>query len=203
MPTIAAMLAQSSTLRIYPKNETLSGYTNGIFKLCNKKGNLVMGLVMLDSGDRIFDENGNSLGYDYIRDDQVEWYAKQIGLLQGQYGADAKTLMFFHIPLQEYQTAWDTGTPVFGTKRETVFASEMHSGIFSRAVELKSTLAMFCGHDHVNDYGIYYQGIELVYGKSIDYIAYPGIENQKEQRGATLISVDSGSGYNITPLRFE
>ena len=201
--TIAAMLAQSSTLRIYPKNETLSGYTNGIFKLCNKKGNLVMGLVMLDSGDRIFDENGNSLGYDYIRDDQVEWYAKQIGLLQGQYGADAKTLMFFHIPLQEYQTAWDTGTPVFGTKRETVFASEMHSGIFSRAVELKSTLAMFCGHDHVNDYGIYYQGIELVYGKSIDYIAYPGIENQKEQRGATLISVDSGSGYNITPLRFE
>lgn len=53
-----------------------------------------MGLVMLDSGDRIFDENGGSLGYDYIRDDQVEWYAKQIGLLQGQYGADAKTLMF-------------------------------------------------------------------------------------------------------------
>lgn len=201
--TIAAMLAQSSTLRIYPKNETLSGYTNGIFKLCNKKGNLVMGLVMLDSGDRIFDENGGSLGYDYIRDDQVEWYAKQIGLLQGQYGADAKTLMFFHIPLQEYQTAWDTGTPVFGTKREAIDVSQMHSGIFSRALELKSTVAMFCGHDHVNDFGIYYEGIELVYGKSIDYIAYPGIENQKEQRGATLISVDSGSGYNITPLRFE
>ena len=201
--TIAAMLAQSSTLRIYPKNETLSGYTNGIFKLCNKKGNLVMGLVMLDSGDRIFDENGGSLGYDYIRDDQVEWYAKQIGMLQGQYGADAKTLMFFHIPLQEYQTAWDTGTPVFGTKREAIDVSQMHSGIFSRALELKSTVAMFCGHDHVNDFGIYYEGIELVYGKSIDYIAYPGIENQKEQRGATLISVDSGSGYNITPLRFE
>ena len=170
--TIAAMLAQSSTLRIYPKNETLSGYTNGIFKLCNKKGNLVMGLVMLDSGDRIFDENGGSLGYDYIRDDQVEWYAKQIGLLQGQYGADAKTLMFFHIPLQEYQTAWDTGTPVFGTKREAIDVSQMHSGIFSRALELKSTVAMFCGHDHVNDFGIYYEGIELVYGKSIDYIAY-------------------------------
>ena len=62
---------------------------------------------------------------------------------------------------------------------------------------------MFCGHDQVNDFGIYYEGIELVYGKSIDYIAYPGIENQKEQRGATLISVDSKSGYNITPLRFE
>ena len=29
-------------------------------------------------------------------------------------------------------------------------------------------------------------------------------ENEvKEQRGATLISVDSKSGYNITPLRFE
>ena len=55
----------------------------------------------------------------------------------------------------------------------------------------------------MNDFGIYYEGIELVYGKSIDYIAYPGIENQKEQRGATLISVDSKSGYNITPLRFE
>ena len=29
------------------------------------------------------------------------------------------------------------------------------------------------------------------------------IENQKEQRGETLITVESTSGYNITPQRFE
>lgn len=201
--TIASMLAQSSTIRVYSKNQEISGYTNGIFKLCNKKGELVMGLVMLDSGDRIFDESGNSQGYDYIHDDQTEWYAKQIGQLREKYGSEVKTMMFYHIPVQEYETALDEGTVVFGKKREQVDASHMHSGIFSRAVELKSTVAMFCGHDHVNDYGVFYQGIELVYGKSIDYIAYPEIANQKEQRGATLISISSDSEYFITPMQFE
>lgn len=200
--TVAAMLAQSTTLKMYQKNPQITGYSNGVFKLCSKKGSLFMGLVLLDSGNIIKDGNGISQGYDYIRDDQVEWYAKQIGTLQTQHGSDAKTMMFFHIPIKEYETAWEEGNPAFGTKREPVYASKMDSNIFNRALELHSTVAMFCGHDHLNDYGIFYQGIELVYSKSIDYIAYPGIENKTEQRGATLITVDKNGAYAVTPMQF-
>lgn len=201
--TIASMLAQSTTLKMYRDDTAVSGYTNGVFELCNSNGTVAMGLVVLDSGNIIQDESGSSLGYDYIRDDQVEWYARQIGKLNTLHSGNVKTMLFFHIPIQEYETAWEEGSPVFGNKREPVDDSQMKSKIFDRAVELQSTVAMFCGHDHLNDYGIFYRGIELVYSKSVDYIAYPGIAQKTEQRGATLITVDSGGAYAITPMQFQ
>ena len=70
-------------------------------------------------------------------------------------------------------------------------------------MQLGSTKAMFVGHDHLNDYGAYYNGIELVYGKSIDYTAYPGIENSTEQRGATLINITSDGNYSIVQMQYE
>ena len=77
------------------------------------------------------------------------------------------------------------------------------SSIFDKVVELGNTKAMFCGHDHLNDYGAYYNGVELVYGKSIDYIAYTGIENKTEQRGATLINITKDSNYSRVQLQYE
>ena len=110
--------------------------------------------------------------------------------------------MFFHIPLQEYQTAWDTGTPVFGTKREAIDVSQMHSGIFSRALELKSTVAMFCGHDHLNTLSLIYKGIQMTYGMSIDYLGYKDIDKSYIQRGGTLITrkADGQVTVNMVPL---
>ena len=126
---------------------------------------------------------------------------------------DIKAMAFFHMPPAEFKEAYrkmKLGDKSVIYQHGSIAEKNEHFGIskfegtfFNKAVENGVIKWMFCGHDHVNDFGIYYEGIELVYGKSIDYIAYPGIENQKEQRGATLISVDSGSGYNITPLRFE
>lgn len=201
--SLAAMLAQSATLKMYPADISSSGYSKGVFKLYNSNGSLSMGLIILDSGNEIVDDAGNVQGYDYIRDDQVEWYAKEVGKLKEKYGSAAKTMLFFHIPLQEYETAWEEGSPLFGTKREPVYDSEQKSRLFDRALELQSTVAMFCGHDHLNDYGIIYKGIELVYSKSIDYIAYPGIDKTAEQRGATQIAIDSSGAYSITQLQYE
>jgi hypothetical protein len=156
---------------------------------------------LLDSGDLV-ENPEDDIDYDYIRSDQIAWYSGQIARLNYLYGSTSKTILFFHIPLQEYDTAWSEGTPVFGDKREQVYSSRIHSGLFSEILALGSTQAVFCGHDHLNDYGIFYQGIELVYGKSIDYIAYDGIEYKTEQRGATLISISS-SGYAVTQVQLE
>lgn len=198
---IASMLAQSTTLRMYNNNEEITGYTNGTFELCNKNGSLIMSLILMDTGNMVENIDG-TYGYDYIRDDQTQWYEQQVNRLNAK-NPNAKSLLFFHIPVQEYINAWNSGTVVFGTKREDVFCSAYHSSIFDKVVELGNTKAMFCGHDHLNDYGAYYNGVELVYGKSIDYIAYTGIENKTEQRGATLINITKDINYSIVQLQYE
>ncbi len=198
---IASMLAQSITLRMYKSNSEITGYTNGTFKLCNASGVSIMALVLLDSGNMVSNIDG-TYGYDYIRPDQTQWYEQEIRRLKTE-NNNAKSLIFLHIPLQEYNNAWSSGTVVFGTKREDVCCSSYHSDLFDKVVQLGNTKAIFCGHDHLNDYGAYYNGVELVYGKSIDYIAYPYIENKKEQRGATLINVTSEGSYSIVQLQYE
>ena len=139
--------------------------------------------------------------YDYIHDDQIEWYRKQIRRMNSQEYRIVPSLVFFHIPLQEYQTAYDLYEQrsdqvkyYFGEKGQEVGASEHPSGMFEAAKEFGSTTAIFCGHNHLNNYSIEYEGIRLTYGMSIDYLATPGIARMTEQRGGTLITIrDDGS----------
>ena len=60
--------------------------------------------------------------------------------------------------------------------------------------------AVFCGHDHYNNFSIDYKGIRLTYGMSVDYLAYPGIYKEGTQRGCTIItfSPDGKTVYGIT-----
>lgn len=65
---------------------------------------------------------------------------------------------------------------------------------FGAILQKQSAQAVFVGHDHLNNLGVKYKGVDLIYGKSIDYIAYPRIASQTAQRGGTLITVLS-DGY--------
>lgn len=57
--------------------------------------------------------NGNNNTWDYIREDQVEWYRNTSIKNEQRYGKKIPGLMFFHIPLFEHATMWNTqfGTP--------------------------------------------------------------------------------------------
>ena len=143
--------------------------------------------------------------YDYIHDDQVEWYRQHVLRLEKEAGRTVPSMVFFHIPLQQYKTAYqlyEQGSSevkwYFGANEETmmdkVCCSEYPSSMFDVAKELGSTTGFFCGHDHYNNSSFEYQGIRLTYGMSIDYLAMPGIARDTKQRGATLIIIhDDGS----------
>ena len=100
-------------------------------------------------------------------------------------GHTVRSLLFFHIPLQEFQTAYDlyrAGSPdvtyfygSIGEANKKIACSDHPSTLFDTAVRLGSTQAMFVGHDHLNTLSVAYKGIRLTYGLSIDYLAYPGI----------------------------
>lgn len=112
-----------------------------------------------------------------------------------------------HIPFRAFadaQAALEAGKPeaqyLFGSNGEGVNCSERDTGFFERILEKGSTDAVFVGHDHLNNMGIKYRGVDLIYSKSIDYIAYPGISKMAEQRGGTLITLAPDGGYSVTQL---
>lgn len=45
--------------------------------------------------------------WDWIREDQVEWYKSTSKRLERRYGAKVPGLMFFHIPIPDHEYVWD------------------------------------------------------------------------------------------------
>lgn len=187
------------------------GRNNQMIEIRNDKGKLMQALFLIDSNDYI-PTSTKINEYDYIHDDQVKWYEKNVMSLSEKEGYIIPSMLFFHIPLREYIIAndlYEKGSQevkyYYGTLGETMIdkicASDYDSSLFETAVKLKSTKAMFFGHDHYNNQSLEYLGIRMTYGYSIDYLAMPGIEDDEEQRGATLITINQDGNFSIEPYR--
>ena len=200
---VHSMLEMSDTLIKYDIDYNVDGYSNGEFRLYNSDDTLNRILISVDSHDYLTDGN-----YDYIHDNQVSWYTDVINNDKKLFGEDVQSFVYTHIPLMEYNDAWyayqggDTRAEyISGTKREDVCCSSVRGRMGTAMSQLNSTQAVFCGHDHLNDYIIKYCGVIYAYSKSIDYSAYEGIENLTEQRGATLLTLDyNGIDYTTRSI---
>ena len=186
----------------------ISGRNNQVIEVRNADGSLNTALFLIDSNAYL---DGGISSYDYIHDDQVEWYKGEVHRLQRAEGRQISSLAFFHIPLKQYRTAYelylegsDEVTYHFGENNEflleKVSCSEYDSAIFDAMVELGSTKGTFCGHDHYNNASITYRGIRLTYGMSIDYLAMPGIAKDTAQRGAELITLYGDSSWDVVQI---
>ena len=183
----------------------VTGRNNQMIEVRNPDGSLNTALFLIDSN--AYTGNGFN-DYDFIHDDQVDWYASMVKRLCKEEGHVISSMAFFHIPLQEYKTAYqlyEEGSPevtyYFGSNEEKMFdkvcCSDYPSKFFDVCKELGSTRAMFCGHDHYNNISLSYQGIRLTYGMSIDYLVMPGIARDTKQRGGTLITLHPDSEFEI------
>ena len=120
--------------------------------------------------------------YEGIQRNQVDWYVETSQLLEEYNGEKIPAMMYFHIPLQETYTAWKSahlyginGTnrtekqnnsmQIIGTKNpdEGICAPTHNAGLFDAAVERGDVKLMAYGHDHVHDFSVVYQGINLCY----------------------------------------
>lgn len=208
---LKALSYKNSKNLLYPYVQPdIYGRSNQMIEVRSSDGSLMQALFLIDSNDYI--ESGGINEYDYIHDDQVEWYKRMVKRLSQQEGYTVPSMIFTHIPLREYKEAndlYESGsdevTYYYGILGETMIdkicCSEYESRLFDTAVELGSTKAVFCGHDHYNNQSLEYKGIRLTYGYSIDYLAMPGIAQDTEQRGATLITVGKDGRFTITPYK--
>ncbi len=194
--------------------DDVDGYGNQIINVKNTDGIITQSLYVFDSHSYT---DGDFLGifwkYDNIHENQVQWYKDNVIAYNAQNNAllkemgkeensDIKSAAFFHIPLTEQRDAWyeyrDAGYQdtedvklIYGVAGEggnVVFCGMHEDNLFETMVELGSTKAIFCGHDHDNNFSIDYKGIRFTYGMSIDYLAYPGIYKRGSQRGCTVIN---------------
>ena len=132
-------------------------------------------IFLMDSNRYNFGENA---GYDYIHEDQIKWYEDVVKDTTANNGGNpVKSIAFFHIPVPEFETAWEESQketiPDYvkviipqtdKSDYEGVAAPKVNTGLFDKMVELGSTNAIFCAHDHKNNYAIEYKGIILSYG---------------------------------------
>ena len=127
-----------------------------------------------------------------------------------------KSLIFMHIPTAEFKTAFnefvengykDTEDVKYidgfvGETKGLIYCPIHDDNLFETALELGSTQAFFCGHDHYNSLSLEYKGIRLVYDLSIDYLAYPGISKEGSQRGCTVITVSRDGSFDTERVNY-
>lgn len=207
--------------------EEISGYGNHVINVKNSDGIVTQCLIMIDTHAYTEDDPfGLEWDYDYVKEDQIEWYRNvvntysadnqaEISVLEN--GADysehttVKSLAFFHIPLLEVYDAYheyvNNGSQNAedckfvkgnpGEKDPVVFPSKTKTALFDTMVELGSTQGFFYGHDHLNNFVMEYKGIIMSYGYSIDYFAYGGIDKYGYQRGCQMITVHQDGSFDI------
>ena len=187
-------------------DDNINGHGNHYVNIVSG-GEVVWQVIMLDSGS--YYSEGATYDYDVIHEEQIAWYENVIKETNKErYGvADFDSLTpsqiipsvaFFHIPLWEYQDAWDAweasgfdedmGSGVY--EDSGVWHGHYNSGLFAKAKELGSTRGMYVGHDHTNNFAIFYEGIMLSYGVKSGRGIY---HNPDMIGGQVVVLADDGS----------
>ncbi len=162
----------------------INGVGNYVLEVKDASGSENMAaLYFFDSGINAPEAIG---GYASIHPDQIHWYMQQSRRLAERNGGPLPALAFFHIPVPEYEAAWN-GEQVTGTKEENVECPRINTGLFGTMIHMGDVMGAFVGHDHDNDYCGTIHGIRLCYGRVTGYNCYG-----KLRRGARVIRLYAG-----------
>ena len=168
--------------------------------------------------------------YDYIKPSQIRWYENELKSLRNTYG-EVKNSLYMHIPIPEYKQAFKldengdflrdendellreadkqliknkNADILYGRAFETVGCSKHNSGLFE-SMKKNGAVAIFSGHDHVNDIAFRLENILLVYVQYASYNAYnlgnyDGIVSLPEkdwQQGVTISTVKNDGSIEL------
>ena len=122
--------------------------------------------------------------------------AAQEKWLSAQQPSTSPVLCFLHIPLLEYDTVWQKKLAK-GIFKEPVCTYGEDGSAISLLKKFGDVKACFCGHDHVNDFGGMWDGIEMVYGRATGHAGYGGDQLKK---GGKLITANLTNPENPTSV---
>lgn len=156
----------------------IDGDCNYVIRLLGSDGKQMQTIFCLDTFDEIGDEILNSKTifsnkspYDGAHETQIEWYRQTAAELK-ELDGDYRSILLQHIPLPAFDKAIETKSFLYGDKRENICSTCYENGLFNAIKETGVTQAVFCGHDHLNNFGVEYEGILLSYIEPSGYGAY-------------------------------
>lgn len=111
-------------------------------------------------------DSGAEKGNKSIKEDQLKWYRDVSSSTANTYHEKIRAISMFHIPLIEFQYLQDDDSiKKQGFNEEKVYYEEDDGSVYKTFLEVGNMEAVFCGHDHYNNYwGTYKGGIILAYG---------------------------------------
>lgn len=182
------------------EGESLYGcgtYNLPVYSSNGKK--IAYNLWLFDSN--MYDEvNG---GYDYVHEDQIEWYVKTSNELKKQNGGKpVPSMAFQHIIVKEVFDALEEVKKqkgavendgkyyilpegAKGELNEVPCPATVDSLQFEKMVEQGDVKAMFFGHDHKNSFEVSHMGIDIVNTPASGFGSYGGTN-----RGVRVITID-------------
>lgn len=173
------------------KGDPSIGVGNYIVNIC--EGNeVVHSLIMMDTHT------------DGLWKKQIDWYRWAAA------GANTSSTVIMHIPIVQYQQAYDAawdgegwreGYDAFGERKEAICPEPGEdTGFFAAVKQVGLTTDILCGHDHTNDFSILYEGVRLSYGMRLGVYGSHSVENM----GATLLTIDVNGAVSVTHVdRFD
>jgi hypothetical protein len=193
----SALAIPGNLSRLGPTN--VHGISNFTLPVMDHAGKQPAALLYVLDSNASYNEDGLDT-YDWIRWDQICWYREASEayrrLNQGRY---LPSYAFFHIPLPEFGLFYARKTRV-GIKQEEVCCSAINSGLFAVMLEHHDLKAVFCGHDHVNDFITSFDGLWLGYVRGVSYSAYG---KDGFAKGSRVIQLHEGKAAFDTWLRLE
>lgn len=155
------------------------------FILLKNKDKIVFSLTMLDTSTK------------NIKKSQVEWFDSSIKQINKAEGKIVKNMVFMHVPLKEVKLL-AISKKFTGSLVKEVKPLKKDNNFFSVANKNKSTVAIFNGHDHINNFGGMYKNIYLM---STLACGYGGFTKKGIKKGFVIIKINIKNGsYKISTL---
>ena len=169
-----AILDQTNPLSVRKNSTGMENSLTFTFPIYSSKieGQPAANIWMFDTGSLGCAGIEDSWGC--IEQPQLEWYDKESLNFKKSYGENINHIAFIHIPIPEYVNVYDNGE-FYGVKFDGIGCPHVNTGFFDHVKSNGDITAMFAGHDHNNDYGGFYEDVELVYGRKSGQGSYGNV----------------------------
>ncbi len=175
----------------------------------------VLNLWMVDSHSNAADRSISY--YDWVKEEQIQWYKDTAQKIKEENnGETVPALWFMHIPVcEEYELlrkakiyelpdsvrghgSWSKNHYVLaegveGYLGEGPACADINSGVFDAWKETGDVMGAFFGHDHMNDFAGYYDGILLAQCKLAGFKPY----TDGCRAGVRLVTLDENNISDI------
>ena len=184
----------------------IDGYGNFTVNILNSDDSIKEVICLMDSGNYMTKQLKEKYGvedkgqvYDGVKESQVEWYKEKHDELTEEFG-EFRSITVIHIPPYQCR-AFEDEEYLYGDKNEGMCPAGFDSGIFDAMKEKGSIQAIYYGHDHINDFGVIYDGILMSYIQPAGYSSY-NMENSQNApesewiQGYTKLEIKTDGTYD-------